>query len=73
MEPVGHDALHDEPAAEGVQGKQGGEAVDRPAGPVEAEPGWRGSPGRRRAGFDRHFTKPVNIAELEAFVDAAGD
>jgi predicted ATPase/signal transduction histidine kinase/CheY-like chemotaxis protein len=23
------------------------------------------------AGFDRHFTKPVNIAELEAFVDAA--
>ena len=24
------------------------------------------------AGFDRHYTKPVNIAELEAFVDAAG-
>jgi DNA-binding response OmpR family regulator len=24
------------------------------------------------AGFDRHFTKPVNLPELEAFVDAAG-
>lgn len=24
------------------------------------------------AGFDRHFTKPVNVAELAAFVNAAG-
>lgn len=25
------------------------------------------------AGFDRHFTKPVDIPELEAFVDGVED
>jgi hypothetical protein len=39
VEPGGDHALHDEPAGEGVQGEQGGQAVDRPARAAQAERG----------------------------------